>query len=462
MFFDEVNLELEGGRGGDGMLSFHREKYVDEGFPDGGDGGNGGDVYVMADENYNTLQHFAGQKHHKAHGGTNGHKNNRAGANGEGITLRVPVGTMIIDRDSGLLIADLAQNQQLISVSRGGRGGYGNGHFASSTRQAPKFAELGDRGELKNVKFELRIVADVGIIGFPSAGKSTLISHLSDARPKIANYPFTTLIPNLGVVNLKKFGGNAKQSFVIADMPGIIEGASEGKGLGDRFLKHISRTATLIFLLDPFSYDSKSIEEQYKILQSELKVYESDLLKKNFLVCINKIDAIPEEDRVVLKKTFLKKFPELKMKLRLISAVSGEGLNKFAFDLWRLLQKTSKNKIILRDTSEMPEYRPIANMDEQAFFARKEHAVKLGGFQVPIHGMLIPEDVLPVRTLYSVSGKRIEQIVRMTNTDQSDAIARVYDVMLKMGIFNELKKLGAKNGDLLKIEPHLFEFHEIR
>lgn len=462
MFFDEVNLELEGGRGGDGMLSFHREKYIDEGFPDGGDGGNGGAVYLEADENYNTLQHFAGRKHYKADSGTDGHKNNRAGAMGADMVLKVPVGTTIVDTEQNIIVADLIKNGQKVLVSNCGRGGYGNGHFASSTRQAPKFAELGDSGELKKVKLELKLVADVGIIGFPSAGKSTLISHLSEARPKIADYPFTTLVPNLGVLSLKKFGGDKKQSFIIADMPGIIEGASAGKGLGDRFLRHISRTATLIFLLDPFSYDSKSIENQYEILRNELKIYDKELIKKNYFVCINKIDAISAEERIALKKTFLKKFPKLKLKLRLISAVSGEGLQKLSFDLWKLVQKSVSKKVIPESKEAIPEYKPIAYLDEQGFSVEKIHSVKLSGFQRPIHGMLIHPEVLPQRMLFSVSGKRIQQICRMTNTDQSDGIARVYDVMLKMGIFNELKKLGAKNGDLVKIEPHIFEFHDIR
>lgn len=464
MFFDEVILDLEGGRGGSGMLSFHREKYIDEGFPDGGDGGNGGNLILLADENYNTLQHFAGKKHYRASPGVDGHKNNRAGANGADMILKVPVGTIVYDLETGNQVADLNEKAMSYDIARGGRGGYGNGHFASSTRQAPKFAELGDIGEFKKVKLELRMVADVGLLGFPSVGKSTLISHLSDARPKVADYPFTTLVPNLGVVNLKKFGGNDNQTFVIADMPGIIEGASEGKGLGDKFLKHISRTGNLIYLLDPFSYENKTIVEQYIILKNELEKYDKNLSKKDIFICINKIDAIPEEDRKELKSVFLKKFPKLKLKLKFISAVSGEGLDKFVFDVWKSLHKKKnvKDKVENFVDPTVLKYNPVSNIDEMSFQTKKMYKLNLAGFQQHVAGMIIPVEVLPERTIYSVTGKRIQQIVRMTNLTQKDAVDRVYDVLLKMGIYNALKKSGAKNGDIIKIEPHFFEFHETR
>ncbi len=462
MFFDEVSLELEGGRGGCGVISFHREKFIDEGFPDGGDGGNGGSVILEADENYNTLQHFQGRKNYKADPGTDGHKNNRAGHNGIDLILKVPVGTLVINQDDNTLIVDLIKNKMQFVISQGGRGGYGNAHFVSSTRQAPKFAELGDIGELKKVKFEVRIVADVGLLGFPSAGKSTLISHLSEAKPKIGDYPFTTLVPNLGVVNLKKFGGDSAQTFVIADMPGIIEGASEGKGLGDKFLRHISRTATLIYLLDPYPYDEKTIAEQFEILQNEITKYDKNLLKKQFIVCVNKIDALSDEDRKTLKEDFLEKFPKMKLKLKFISAVSGENLDKLAFDLFKMLQKKGKTKEIPVEASEYHDYTPGLHIDEHSFTVKKMYSVKLDGFQKPIVGMLIPPEVLPERTIFEVTGKRIQQISRMTNTDQDDGVARVEDVLQKMKIFNELKKIGAKNGDLVKIEPHIYEFHDIK
>lgn len=460
MFFDEVRLELEGGKGGNGFVSFHTEKYIDHGFPDGGDGGDGGDLILMSDENFNTLQHFQGRKHYIAGLGTNGHKNNRAGHSGEDLILKVPIGTIVHDDKNGGILFDFVKNNQKLLICKGGRGGFGNGHFASSIRQAPDFAELGDIGEFKPVRLELKLVADVGIVGFPSAGKSTLISHLSDARPKIAAYPFTTLVPNLGVVNLSKFGGNKKQNFVIADMPGIIEGASEGKGLGNIFLKHISRTALLIYLLDPFSYEGRDILDQYKILNSELKAHDKELLNKESFVVLNKIDAISDEDRKKFQKDFLKKYPKLKSKFRIISAASGEGLRELSFDLWNLIQKTNAKIEKPEATSDIPIYVPKALIDENSYEIKKMYEIDLKKFEKNIYGMLISPEVLEKRTLFEIEGKRIEQISRMTNTSQKDAVDRVYDILSKTGIERDLKRAGSKNGDIMKIGPNFFEFHE--
>lgn len=461
MFFDEVKLELEGGRGGNGFVSFHTEKYVDHGYPDGGDGGNGGNLILLADENFNTLQHFAGRKHYKAGPGENGYKNEMAGHGGEDLILHVPVGTLVYDEETGDLIHDFAKKNQKLLIAKGGRGGYGNAHFPSSIRQAPDFAELGDSGEYRKVRLEMRLVADIGLVGFPSAGKSTLISHVSDAKPKVAAYPFTTLIPNLGVVNLHKFKGSPDQTFVIADMPGIIEGASEGKGLGNVFLKHISRTATLVYVLDPFAYDGKTIEEQYEILHRELKSHDKELVAKGALVLMNKIDAIPDEDREKLKKDFLKKFPKLKSKFRMISAASGENLKELVFELWNTVQE-HKEKLPEPKDDEILEYIPKALVDENSFEVKKMYEVSLDKFDKDILSMLIDPELLPKRTLFEVKGKRIQQISRMTNPDVPDAINRVYDVMIKNKIYNALKRAGARNGDIIKIDPHFFEFHEER
>lgn len=460
MFFDEVVLELEGGKGGNGFISFHREKYVSDGFPDGGDGGNGGSIYIESDENYNTLQHFAGKKYFKGDSGVDGHKNNRAGPNAGDLCLRVPVGTVITNESNGELIADFNKNSLKCLIVKGGRGGYGNAHFASSVRQAPRIAEFGDIGEHLLIKLELKLVADIGIIGFPSAGKSTLISHLSDSKPKIAAYPFTTLVPNLGVVNLNKFGGSKSQSFVIADIPGIIEGASEGKGLGHKFLRHISRTASLIFLLDPFAYDGKTIDEQYEILHDELSKFDKDLVKKSFLIAVNKIDAIPDEDRINIKKGFIDTHKSLKTKFRMISAASGENLSNFVFELWDLIQKNNKKSQKPLDYDSFVEYKPSFNIDDKSYSVEKMYDIDLNNFHKSITSLIIPAAVLNRRKLFGVEGFRIQQIVRMTNLDLDDAVNRVYDVMSKMGIYNELKRKGAKNGDIIKIDPHFFEFHE--
>ena len=464
MFFDEVSLELEGGKGGNGALFFHREKYVEAGGPDGGDGGNGGNLILEADENYNTLQHFMGKKHYKAPNGENGFKNDMAGHAGEDLILHVPVGTIVHDSKTDEVIADLKKNGMKLRICAGGRGGYGNGHFGSSTRQAPMFAELGDIGEFHSVRLELRLVADVGLVGFPSAGKSTLISHVSSAKPKVAAYPFTTLIPNLGVVHLSKFGGSDTQSFVIADMPGIIEGASEGKGLGDTFLKHISRTATLVFVLDPFCYENLTLIQQFEILQKELKAHNPELVKKDYLVVMNKIDSIPEADRKELQKEFLAAYPKLKTKFRLISGVSGEGLEQLVFELEKTVTKNrEKNQEldINKAEDEFMEYTPTQFVDENSFDVEEMYEVDATSFQEPVLGQVIDSETLPKRKLFKVTGKRVEQISRMTSPEYPDAIMRMLDVLKKMAIHKALLRKGASNGDFLKIGPRFYEFHEL-
>ncbi len=461
MFFDEVQLELEGGKGGNGFVFFHREKFVECGAPDGGDGGNGGNLILEASDNFNTLQHFTGAKHYQAKNGEPGFRNNMAGHAGEDVVLFVPVGTLVYDQDTKELLVDLKKNGQRFLAARGGRGGYGNSNFMSSIRQAPKFAELGDTGELRKVRFELRLVADVGLVGFPSAGKSTFISHVSSARPKIAAYPFTTLVPNLGVVYLSDFGGNKNQSFVIADMPGIIEGASEGKGLGGAFLKHISRTAILVFVLDPFSYDGRSVVDQYKTLFEELKKYDPEMVKKEAFVVLNKIDSIPDEDRVKMQKEFLKAYPKLKKKFRLVSGVSGEGLPELVFELYKLVEKTREKAPEVAKDEGMIEYKPQTLVDDHSFEVEKMYDVDLEKLTAPIEGQTIENNLLAKRTLYKVTGKRIEQISRMTNVALEGAVERVYDVLKKMKIQNALIRIGAQNGDLVKIGPHIYEFHDL-
>lgn len=461
MFFDEVKLELEGGKGGNGAVCFHREKFVAYGGPDGGNGGNGGSVILEADENFNTLQHFTGLKHFKAPHGEDGYKNDMAGHAGEDLILKVPVGTIVYEQASGDMIVDLKKQGQRFTAAKGGRGGFGNGHFGTSTRQAPDFAELGDIGSLLKVRFELRLVADVGLVGFPSAGKSTLISRVSSAKPKIGAYPFTTLIPNLGVVHMSNFGGSKDQGFVIADMPGIIEGASEGKGLGDTFLKHISRTAILIFLLDPFSYDGRGLNEQYATLFEELRKYDPTLLEKKFFVVINKIDSIPDEDRKKMQKDFLKKYPKLKTKLRMVSAVSGEGLPPFMFELWELVHKQKEKAPEVEETDDVMEYIPHALVDENSYEIEKIKEIHAPQFAPEVYGQVIDPEDKTKRMLYKVSGKRAEQIARMTNVAQEGGLARLYDVLQKMGIQNALIRAGARPGDYIKIGPHILEFHEL-
>ncbi len=468
MFFDEVALTLEGGRGGNGMVAFTREKFVSAGPPNGGDGGNGGSVIFEADENLNTFRTFSGKKHFIASTGVHGHNSDCAGRAGEDLILKVPLGTLVYNQESGELLTDLKKPGDRFTAARGGRGGYGNAHFVSSTRQAPKFAELDDIGEKVDLRLEMQMIADVGLVGFPSAGKSTLISHVSSAKPKIGDYPFTTLVPNLGVVYLSKYGGDETQNFVIADMPGLIEGASEGKGLGDAFLKHISRAATLVFLLDPFCYEGRDMLDQYRVLIQELKHYKPSLLEKDFLVAMNKIDAIPHEDREELSSAFLKIHPELKGKFRMISGVSGEGLGDFAFELWNTVQSERENSLLPVDVDRSdglePEeelYIPKVMVEDQSFKVTHLHEINLENFEKMINDQLMDTELRPLRELYNVEGRRIEQISRMTNLDQEEAIQRLYDVLQKMGIQSEIRRRGAKHGDILKIGPHFFEYHEL-
>lgn len=468
MFFDEVNLEVVGGRGGNGMVSFIREKFIPYGPPDGGDGGDGGSVVLESDPNLNTLRHFLGRKNFTAESGKDGHTRDKAGVGAPDLILKVPVGTLVYDQDTGALLCDFQKPMQRFQVARGGRGGYGNAHFISSVRQAPKFAEWGDLGEIKRVRLELQLVANVGLLGFPSAGKSTLISRISAARPKIADYPFTTLIPNLGVVSLTQFGGDAQQSFVVADLPGLIEGASEGKGLGFRFLKHVSRTAVLLYVLDPFSYDGLSIERQFEILSQELQRYQEELVQKSFHVVINKVDSVPEEDQKNLLKSLIKQFPLLKGRVDFISGAAGTGLKELCFKLYSMVQAQEQSGVITQKSQESQDsndseevtYVPRFFVDDQVYQVEMMGLKRLTQLHQPLLMATSLDDVKLARQVFKVTGQRIEQIARMTNPEQEEGLERVYDVFKKMGIMRELKRKKAQFGDVIAVGPLLLEYHE--
>ncbi len=461
-FFDEITLHVCGGRGGNGMVSFHREKFVSNGPPDGGNGGDGGSVILQADSNINTFQKYSGVKTYKGEDGKHGHKNNRVGAHGSDTLIKVPLGTIVYDIQRNELIADLNTEGEKVVVARGGKGGKGNASFVSSIRQAPKFAEIGDIGEERDIKLEMQLVADVGLIGFPSAGKSTLISHLSSAKPKIGDYPFTTLVPNLGVVFLSDFGIKSEDSFIIADMPGIIEGASKGKGLGDSFLKHISRTAGFVFLLDPFSYEGKSITKQYEILRDELNSYKSELLSKDYFIVINKIDALSDEDRSNYKNEFLDLFPEEEDRFLMISGVSGEGLKELILSLWSTTKNGRRNAEEQEKELNMIDYIPHLHVDEQSYEVKKLYDVESSEFQAKVYGKLISDESRPIRQLWKIEGIRIEQIARMSDLEQEGALHRIYDVLKKMKIHDDLRRAGAKSGDYIKIAWHFIEYHDLQ
>jgi GTP-binding protein len=337
MFIDYAKIKIKSGDGGNGCVSFRREKYVPKGGPNGGDGGKGGSVIFEADSSLATLVDFKYKKIYRAQNGRHGLGGDKTGKNGKDIFIKVPCGSLIRDPLSGSVLADLVENKQTYIAATGGKGGKGNARFATSTLQAPRYAEKGSKGEEKEIEIELKLLADVGLVGLPNSGKSTLISKISAAKPKIADYPFTTLTPNLGIVKYADY-----KSFVVADIPGLIEGAHLGKGLGIRFLKHIERTKVLVFLLDSTTLlEKKDGTEDYKILLDELSSFDIKLLDKPRIVCFTKIDAITDKELKILKKI---KLPKEKQKIPVIpiSSISGKNLNKLLDEIWYKLNSNNE------------------------------------------------------------------------------------------------------------------------
>ncbi len=333
-FIDYVKIYCKAGKGGDGIVSWRREKYVDKGGPAGGDGGKGGDIILEGDRQLNTLLHLKYTKFIKAQPGERGGKMCRTGKSGENRILKVPVGTVVKNADTGEILGEILQDKQRLVIAKGGRGGLGNWHFRSSVKQAPDFAQQGKPGEEITIILELKLLADVGLVGFPNAGKSTLISVLSAAKPKIADYPFTTLVPNLGTVFVSEF-----ETFVIADIPGIIEGAHKGKGLGLRFLRHIERNSVLLFVIPA---DSDDIAEEYKTLLKELEMYNPELLNKPRELVISKADLLDEELKEEIRKELSQALPE-KQDYLFVSAVTTENLKALKHRLYKLVC-AEKNK----------------------------------------------------------------------------------------------------------------------
>lgn len=424
MFIDEVSITVKGGKGGNGRVSFRKEKYVPRGGPDGGNGGHGGNVVFRASHNLDTLSTFRGKKSFSAPNGGDGGLAKLHGADGMDLILDVPVGTVVFDVAKKEVVADFAEAGQEWVAAEGGRGGYGNEHFKSSIRQAPKFAEYGDEGGERTLKLTLKLVADVGIVGLPNAGKSTLISRISSARPKIADYPFTTLIPNLGIVTHKG------RSFVVSDNPGLIEGAAKGKGLGIQFLKHIERTRILVHIVDAHSED---VLQSVKTINKELGAYGKVLKGKAQLLVLNKVESLDGKEVAKLVKSLGTK---LKVEVLPISAASGEGVTEL---LDRIVEELSREA---RETAALPEkpqkmkvYRP--DLDDPKHFEVKKKG-----------------------KTFIITGKRIEQIVRMSPLWNAEAMDRVYDVLQKMHITQELIRMGAKSDDKLQIGKHSIPFRE--
>ncbi len=343
MFIDRVKIRVTAGDGGNGVTAFRREKFVARGGPSGGNGGKGGDIWLEADENLNTLLHLRYNPEHKAGRGRHGEGSMKYGKDGEDKTVKVPIGTEVYDTETNDLLFDFTEDGQKFLAAEGGRGGFGNAHFKSSTNQAPRYHQNGGEGEYRELQLELKLIADVGLLGFPNAGKSTLISVISAAKPKIADYPFTTLEPNLGVVNVSDY-----KTFVMADIPGLIEGASEGAGLGDRFLRHVERTKLLLHLVDVSSISGRDPVEDYEAINHELKNYDENLAKRPQIVVATKLDALDEPERL---ETLKEKAKEDGREFFEISAVTRQGTQELIFAVSEKLDRISKTEIDLEESS---------------------------------------------------------------------------------------------------------------
>lgn len=416
MFVDKVLVNVSAGNGGNGAVSFRHEKFVDRGGPDGGDGGDGGDVVLVASRNQNTLANFRFQRTLKADDGQNGSKRRKHGKSGADLEVPVPVGTVVVDEHGGEL-ADLSADGQRAVIAYGGKGGFGNAHFVSSVRQAPRVAERGENGDNFQVTLELKMIADVGLVGLPNAGKSTLLSVVSNAKPEIANYPFTTLTPNLGVVDIDE-----DVSLLFADIPGLIEGASEGKGLGDEFLRHIERTKVLIHLIDVYSDD---LERDYRTIINELKQYKTDLTKRPQIVVLAKIEGL-DADMVKDRLKELKKIVPKGTPLMAASAQSGQGLKELLY--------TVKKEVEAERKKQEP----------------KDAKVET----VPVY-KLNPE-TLPWRIIkrdngFLVRGHKIERFAARTDFNNEEGVRRLRDIMKKMGITRELERQKIERGQIIEI-----------
>ena len=429
MFADRARIFIRSGKGGDGHVSFRREKYVPDGGPDGGDGGKGGDLIFMVDPGLNTLVDYRHKRKYCAGDGQPGSKRRCTGANGEDKILKVPAGTVIKDAESGKVILDMSNRREPVVLLRGGRGGKGNQHYATATMQAPKYAQPGQDAKEMWVDLELKVIADVGLIGFPNVGKSTFLSRVTNARPKIANYHFTTLNPNLGVVDLAEGAG-----FVIADIPGIIEGASEGAGLGYQFLRHIERTKVFIHLVDAASVEGRDPAEDIKAINKELESYNPELLKRPQVIAANKMDVMPEEDREILIDMLREEFPDSEMKIFPISAVTGEGVTELLWYVHSLLK-------------ELPEE---PTEFSQEFFPEEQ-------FEEPGESIIVTkvED-----GVYSVEGPKVERMLGYTNLESEKGFAFFQNFMKENGVLDRLEELGIQEEDTVRVFYHEFDYYK--
>lgn len=421
MFIDVAKIELKAGKGGDGSVAFRREKYEPSGGPAGGDGGDGGSIIIVADKDIKTLMDYSYKSIYKAESGGDGRNKKQFGKKGEDLILKVPVGTLIKDYDTDTVIYDVKHDKEEFVICKGGKGGKGNVHFKSSIRQAPRFAEPGTKGEEKTIKLELKLLADVGLIGLPNVGKSTLLSIMSNARPKIANYHFTTLEPNLGVCKV------GEKSFVLADIPGLIEGASEGLGLGHDFLKHIERTKILVHVLDISGSEGRNPIEDFELINSELASYNIKLNDKKMLVVLNKTDLGAEDNIKEFREKYFDKVDEIVE----ISAATTENVDKLMY--------------LIADTLDSIED-DYSTLDEQYVYFEEE---KEPDFKVRKEN-----------ENYIVEGPLIENLIYRTNFEVYESVNHLQKVLEDKGIIEQLKDLGIQDGDNVIIGDVEFDFYE--
>ena len=427
MFADRARIFIRAGKGGDGHVSFRREKYVPDGGPDGGDGGKGGDVIFVVDEGLNTLTDFRHITKYRAQDGEPGGKRNCHGANGADVVLKVPPGTVIKDSETGKVILDMADKKEPVVLLKGGRGGRGNRNYVTSTMQAPKYAQPGQPAKELIVDLELKCIADVGLVGFPSVGKSTFLARVTNARPKIAEYHFTTLTPNLGVVDLGEHNG-----FVIADIPGIIEGAAEGVGLGLEFLRHIERTKVIIHIVDAASIDGRDPVNDVKIINEELKKYNKDIESRPTVIAANKIDALDEIGYETVIEMLKEEFEKDGVKIFPISAVSGKGISEL---LWYV------NDLVKNAPDDVVEFEPEVDLD---FHDNPD---------LPFEVSYNEED-----DVYVIEGPRIERMLGYTNLESEKGFEFFQKFLKTNGILDQLEALGIGEGDTVRMYGLEFDY----
>ncbi len=424
MFVDEITLKVIAGTGGDGCTSFRREKFVPMGGPDGGNGGKGADIIFTVDPGLKTLIDLRYLKTIKGERGVNGKGSNKYGSSAEDIIIKVPLGTTITDLDTNLILADLVNVNDKVVVAKGGRGGKGNKAFATHDNPAPKFSEKGEPGEIRLIKCELKMLADVGLVGLPSVGKSTLISQISNSKPKIAAYHFTTLTPNLGVVKLKN-----QKTFVMADLPGIIEGASEGVGLGDKFLKHAIRTKIICHIIDMSGSEGRNPIDDYETIRQELDNYSSKLSQKYEIIVANKMDLDNAQENL---KAFKEKYPD--KTIYPISAMNNEGIDELITFIADKLEELANNEVY--NDTEFESHLIFKFQNEKPYTITKDNDV------------------------WVIKGDEIEKLFNMTKFNEDEAVLRFARKLKGMGVEEELEKLGAKRGDEVQILDYIFEFKE--